>query len=71
MENYTIQGGNTVWHESTFNLENATSSFIESNHHCNSSSLNEQNEKTVWYCIHSNTSKCYLSPKVRWFSFVV
>ena len=28
---------------------------------CNLTGYNESN----WFCIHSNTSKCYLSPKVR------
>ena len=61
MINYTKEDGSTVWHES---LENITLDFDASNEYCNSSLLPEQNGKTVWYCIHSNTSKCYLSAKV-------
>ena len=71
MTNYTKEDGSTVSYETSFNIENVTSSFIESNHNCNSSLLLEQKGKTVWYCIHSNTSKCYLSPKVRYVYFVV
>ena len=65
MTNYTKEDESRHWnYEGIFDTKNITSAFLDSDDYCNSSLFEEVKNKTVWFCIHSNTSKCYLSPKV-------
>ena len=55
-----------LWNEGM--PENISSTSFDSlliSENCNSQILPESFGQTIWYCIHNNQSKCYLSPKVR------